>query len=76
MYLSLWAIHVNGRTEDFATDSSNIEQALTLYKHYFKKKHPEKVFNIESIKRVTGIEFLSNEVSVSTFQKEENENGK
>jgi ABC-type phosphate transport system substrate-binding protein len=63
MYLSLWIINVNGRNEEFATNSSNLEQALTLFKHYFMKKHPDKGFNVESVKRVTGIEFLSETTS-------------
>lgn len=60
MHLSVWNIKLSGRrTEQFATKSSDVHEVLSLYKSYFKKKHPDKAFNFESIERVTGIELLS-----------------
>jgi hypothetical protein len=58
MYLSVWNVNVNGRMEQFATDTSNIEDVIRLYKSYFKNKYPDKAFNFESIQRVTGVELI------------------
>lgn len=58
MYLKVWNINVNGRREQFATNSSDIVTVITLYKSHFEKKYPDKAFNFESIDRVTGIEVL------------------
>jgi hypothetical protein len=63
VYLSVWNIRVNGRKEQFATNTADIETVLTLYKSHFKKKYPDKAFNFESIERVTGIEVLSETTS-------------
>lgn len=63
MYLSVWNINVNGRKEQFATQSSDIHEVLSLYKSHFKKKYPDKAFNFESIERVTGIEVLNESIS-------------
>jgi hypothetical protein len=59
LYLSVWNVSVNGRKEQFATNTPNIESVLSLYKVHFKRKNPDKAFNFESIERVTGIEYLS-----------------
>lgn len=61
-YLSVWNIKVNGIKRQFATNTSNIEDVIRLYKSHFQKKYPEKAFNFESIERVTGIEVLGEDV--------------
>lgn len=58
MHLSIWDIKVNGRSEQFATRSTDIETVLIIYKSYFKNKYTGKAFNFESIERVRGIEVL------------------
>jgi hypothetical protein len=63
MYLSVWNIRVNSRKEQFATQSSDVETVLSLYKTHFKDKYPDKAFNFESIERVTGIEVLGENTS-------------
>jgi hypothetical protein len=63
VYLSVWNINVNGRKEQFATSTSNIEVVIKLYKSHFQKKYPDKAFNFESIERVTGIEVLDESTS-------------
>lgn len=63
MYLSVWNISVNGRTEQFATKTSDIHDVLLLYKRHFKTKYPDKAFNFEKIERVTGIDVLGEETN-------------
>lgn len=58
MYLSLWVVNVNGHTEEFSTETADMLQALTMFKRHYQKKHPEKAFNAESIKRVNSVELL------------------
>lgn len=50
---------MNGRSDQFATHSRDVQEALEIYKTEFEKRHPEKAFNFDSLERVTSIEVLS-----------------